>query len=145
RKSFLHASWSEASLASELSGSSALARIQSRVSAYWDRQFEKRTIATLLGVLASNVANNSSDIVVDISGVAGVLAHFNGASVQGRCFLADICGTSESDSLAEPASRQPPGHCGIPTGESYVCVLDCNTTAVHNLFMKLRRSGVDEL
>jgi len=31
RKSFLHASWSEMSLASELSGSSALERIQSRV------------------------------------------------------------------------------------------------------------------
>ena len=34
RKSFLHASWSEMSLASELSGSSALERIQSRVLAY---------------------------------------------------------------------------------------------------------------
>jgi len=54
RKSFLHQSWSEMSLASELSGSDALARVQSRVSAYWDRQFEKRVIASLLGVLASN-------------------------------------------------------------------------------------------
>ena len=81
RKSFLHASWSEMSLASELSGSSALARIQSRVSAYWDRQIEKRVISTLLGVLASNVANNASDMVVDISGQAGALANFNGASV----------------------------------------------------------------
>jgi hypothetical protein len=81
RKSFLHASWSEMSLASELSGSSALARIQSRVTAYWDRQVEKRVISTLLGVLASNVANNNSDMVVDISGQAGALANFNGASV----------------------------------------------------------------
>ena len=39
---FLHASWSEMSLASELSGSNALVRIQTRVSAYWDRQYEKR-------------------------------------------------------------------------------------------------------
>jgi len=81
RKSFLHASWSEMSLASELSGDSALARIQSRVTAYWSRQIEKRVISTLLGVLASNVANNASDMVVDISGLAGALANFNGASV----------------------------------------------------------------
>src|SRR3954452_9761767 len=37
RKSFLNQSWSEMSLASELSGSNALARIQSRVSSWWDR------------------------------------------------------------------------------------------------------------
>lgn len=81
RKSFLHASWSEMSLASELSGDSALQRIQSRVSAYWDRQFEKRVISTLLGVLASNVANNTGDMVVDISALSGAAANFNGASV----------------------------------------------------------------
>ena len=46
RKSFLHKSWSEMSLASELSGSDALVRIQSRVQAYWDAQMEKRLIAT---------------------------------------------------------------------------------------------------
>ena len=81
RKSYLHQSWSEMSLASELSGSDALARVQSRVSAYWDRQYEKRLISTLLGVLASNVANNGSDMVVDISGLSGSASAFNGASV----------------------------------------------------------------
>ena len=87
RKSYLHQSWSEMSLASELSGDSALARIQDRVSAYWDRQMEKRLISTLLGVLASNVANNGGDMVVDISGASGTLANgfpaagFNGIAV----------------------------------------------------------------
>ena len=71
RKSFLHASWSEMALASELAGASALARIQSRVSDYWDRQFEKRLIASLRGILASNVTNNSSDMVNDISQLTG--------------------------------------------------------------------------
>jgi hypothetical protein len=63
RKSFVHASWSEMSLASELSGSDALVRVQSRVQAYWDRQWEKRLIASLMGVLYSNVADNASDMV----------------------------------------------------------------------------------
>ena len=61
------------SLASELSGSEALARIQSRVMAYWDRQYEKRLIASLLGVLYSNVANNSGDMVVDIHAATGTV------------------------------------------------------------------------
>ena len=81
RKSFLHASWSEMSLASELSGSDALARIQSRVLNYWDRQYEKRLIASLLGVLYSNVANNSGDMVNDISGATGTAADFNASAV----------------------------------------------------------------
>jgi len=81
RKSFLHQSWSEMSLASELAGSDALARVQSRVQAYWDRQYEKRIIASMLGVLYSNVANNGSDMVNDISGLAGTLSNFNGDSV----------------------------------------------------------------
>jgi hypothetical protein len=73
RKSFLHSSWSEMSLASELSGSEALARVQSRVLAYWNRQWEKRLIASLLGVLYSNVANNASDMVNDIHAAAGTV------------------------------------------------------------------------
>jgi hypothetical protein len=81
RKSFLHSSWSQMSLASELSGSSALQRIQDRVLAYWDRQFEKRLISSLLGVLYSNVANNSSDMVNDISGASGGAATFNASNV----------------------------------------------------------------
>ncbi len=81
RKSFLHQSWSEMSLASELAGSDALARVQSRVQAYWDRQYEKRIIASMLGVLYSNVANHGSDMVNDISGLAGTLSNFNGNSV----------------------------------------------------------------
>jgi hypothetical protein len=47
RKSFVNQSWAQMDLASELSGSDALARIQNRVLAYWERQWEKRLIASL--------------------------------------------------------------------------------------------------
>jgi hypothetical protein len=73
RKAFLHQSWSEMSLASELSGSDALVRVQSRVQEYWDRQFEKRLIASLMGVLYSNVANNGGDMVNDVHALAGTV------------------------------------------------------------------------
>ncbi len=65
RKSFLHNSWSAMNLASELSGDDALARIQSRASAYWTRQTQRRLIASLNGVLADNVANDGGDMVLD--------------------------------------------------------------------------------
>src|ERR1019366_8468994 len=92
RKSFLHASWSEMSLASELSGSDALVRVQSRVQNYWDRQYEKRLIASLMGVLYANVANNGGDMVNDIHALSGTVTlpgtsvtvpanQFNGLSV----------------------------------------------------------------
>lgn len=81
RKSYLHQSWSEMSLASELAGEDALSLVQSRVLAYWDKQYEKRLIASLMGVLYSDVASNGSDMVVDISGVSGTGANFNGNSV----------------------------------------------------------------
>ncbi len=81
RKSFLHQSWSDMSLASELSGDDALTRVQDRVQAYWDRTFERRLIATLQGVLYSNVANNGSDMVNDISGATGTAANFSASAV----------------------------------------------------------------
>jgi hypothetical protein len=81
RKSFLHQSWSDMTLASELSGDNALTRIQDRIQAYWDRTWERRLIASLKGVLYSNVTNNASDMVHDISALTGTLANFNGVDV----------------------------------------------------------------
>ena len=81
RKSFLHNAWGAMNLASELSGSDALARIQDRASAYWERQFSRRLIASMKGILADNVANDSGDMVKDISGLAGALADFSATAV----------------------------------------------------------------
>ena len=81
RKTFANQAWGSADLAAELSGSDPLGRIQSRVSAYWDRQMEKRLIASLQGIMAANVANNNGDMVIDISGAAGAASLFNGTSV----------------------------------------------------------------
>ena len=67
RKSFLHQSWSSMALASELAGSNPLQVLQNRVVNYWDRQVEMRLVATLNGILQSNVANNSSDMVYDVT------------------------------------------------------------------------------
>ena len=81
RKSFLHGSWAAMNLASELSGENALARIQDRTAEYWNRQFQRRLISSLKGILADNVANDSGDMLLDVSGLAGDLAKFSAANV----------------------------------------------------------------
>lgn len=81
RKSFLHNSWSAMNLASELSGDDALQRIRSRTVAYWERQLQRRLIASLNGIIADNVANDSSDMVLDISALVGDAAKFSATAV----------------------------------------------------------------
>lgn len=81
RKSYLHQSWSAMNLASELAGSDALNRIQNRVSAYWERQLQRRLIASLKGILADNEANDSGDMLNDISGETGAAALFSPEAV----------------------------------------------------------------
>lgn len=81
RKSFLHNSWSAMNLASELSGDDALARIQNRAAAYWTRQLQRRLIVSLNGILADNVANDSGDMVEDISALTGGAEKFSASAV----------------------------------------------------------------
>lgn len=81
RKSFLHSSWSAMNLASELAGSDAIKRIQDRVTAYWERQLQRRLIASLKGILADNVASNGGDLLLDISTETGNAAKFSAAAV----------------------------------------------------------------
>ena len=76
RKSFLHSSWAAMNLASELSGSDALARIQDRAAAYWARQAQKRLVASLNGILVGN-----ADMVLDITAAAGAAALFSPGAV----------------------------------------------------------------
>jgi hypothetical protein len=81
RKSFLHQSWSAMNLASELAGADAIGRIQDRATAYWNRQTQRRLVASLNGILADNVANDASDMVVDISAEVGAAANFSADAV----------------------------------------------------------------
>lgn len=76
RKAFLHQSWAAMNLASELSGSNALERIQDRAAAYWARQAQKRLIASLQGILMGH-----PDMLNDISGATGAAAVFSPGAV----------------------------------------------------------------
>lgn len=68
RKAFLNQGWAAADLASELAmGSKAMEHIRSRVDRYWMRQWQRRLLASVNGILADNVDNDDSDMVEDIA------------------------------------------------------------------------------
>ena len=66
RKAFLNASWSETDLAAELAlGGDAMTRVRTRIDTYWRRQWQRRLVASLNGVLAGNVKDDDGDMVFD--------------------------------------------------------------------------------
>ena len=60
-------SWASMRLVEELTNSDPMARISARTGAYWARQFDDIAIASVRGVFADNIANDSGDMVNDIS------------------------------------------------------------------------------
>lgn len=68
RKAFMNQGWSESDLAAELaSGGNAMRRIRARVDTYWMRRWQRRVIATTVGLFLNNVADDDGDMVHDIS------------------------------------------------------------------------------
>ena len=59
--------WSTANLTRELAGSDPMKRIAQRSGAYWALQFDDVAISTARGLFADNIANDSGDMVNDIS------------------------------------------------------------------------------
>lgn len=77
RKTWLNQAFGEMDLVQELAGESPLQHVRNRFGTYWMRVQERRLIAICVGILASNVANNASDMLVDISANAGAAALFS--------------------------------------------------------------------
>lgn len=64
--------WSTADLAGELAGSDPMNRIVSRVNAWWGREMNTLTLASINGVIAANIAQNAGDMVYSAGvGVGG--------------------------------------------------------------------------
>lgn len=74
-------SWSATRLAKELAGADPMQRIQARTSEWWNRVFDRWTISTLNGVINSNVANNASDMVLDISAGVGAAGKISASAI----------------------------------------------------------------
>lgn len=70
RISYLNQGYSAADLVVELAGSDPMRRIRNRFGTYWQRQWQRRIIASAVGLLADNEANDDGDMVYD--GAAGL-------------------------------------------------------------------------
>ena len=68
RTAYLNQGYSSADLSAELAGSDPMQRVRNRFGTYWMRQWQRRVVACLEGVLADNVANDDGDMVNDIAG-----------------------------------------------------------------------------
>jgi hypothetical protein len=67
-KAFMNQGWSVADLASELAmGAKAMDQVRARTDMYYQRQFQRRLIASANGVMADNVANDNGDMVVNVA------------------------------------------------------------------------------
>lgn len=71
RKAWLNQSYSDMDLVQELTGSSPMQHIRNRFGVYWTRQFQRRVLASSVGIMNDNIANDGGDMVVDISGNPG--------------------------------------------------------------------------
>lgn len=76
RKAFMNQGFADMDLVVELTGSDPMRQIRNRFGTYWLRQWQRRLIATMVGVMNDNIANDGGDMVVDISGNAGEDAVF---------------------------------------------------------------------
>ena len=64
-------SWSAMDLAAELALADPVAAITGRIGQYWATNNEKRIIKSVRGLIADNIANDSKDMILDISVAAG--------------------------------------------------------------------------
>ncbi len=67
RKTFWTQAWAAARLVNPLAGSDPMAQIAAQTGQYWARRLQKRLAALAVGMYNNNVANNSGDMVVDVT------------------------------------------------------------------------------
>ncbi len=92
-------SWSSADLSGQLSGADPMSAIANRVAAYWARQEQRTTIATIQGIIADNIANDSGDMVKDVS-TTGAIADSNRFSAEAFIDACQTLGDRQEDLAA---------------------------------------------
>lgn len=81
RKQTREKAWGTNDLVTVFAGSDPIQALQDMVVDYWSEAFDQIAIKTAVGFFAKNIATNSSDLVLDISGAAGAAAVFSSDAV----------------------------------------------------------------
>lgn len=74
---YMHKAWSTMDLAREIGSQDPLGAIIDRVSQYWATVTQSRLIQSVVGVIKDNVANDGSDMVIDISEATNAVTDAN--------------------------------------------------------------------
>jgi hypothetical protein len=67
RRQLRERGWGANDISAVEAGDDPLTAIQNRVIEYWAREFDKNLVNSVTGVIADNIANDSSDLINDIS------------------------------------------------------------------------------
>ena len=103
RKQVRNKVWGSNDLVKVFSGSDAVEFAKTKVVPYWAQAFDQLSIKSIIGVLANNAADDSGDLINDISALAGTAAYFSdNAVIDAQALLGEngVIGASGSDFAA---------------------------------------------
>lgn len=81
RRQFREKAWGSNMIAGISAGEDIVSMLGAKAGNYWTQAYDQLAIATLKGVVADNIANDSGDLVNDISGGAGSAAIISDSAV----------------------------------------------------------------
>ena len=81
RRQFREKAWGANSLSRIEAGSDPMAALIAMVTAYWAQAFDLISIYTMRGIVADNIANDSGDLVNDVSAGVAAAGYFSDAAV----------------------------------------------------------------
>ena len=83
RTLYLNKGYGVADLTSELANSEPMQHIRNRFGTYWERQWQRYLLSAARGVIASNIANNAGDMVIDAGATISASAFQDAAYTAG--------------------------------------------------------------
>ncbi|MDF2489442.1 MAG: hypothetical protein K0S77_2064 [Pseudomonas sp.] len=83
RAAYLNEGWNCMNLVKNITNQDPLEFVAGRLTSYWQRQAQRRTIATTVGIYNDNVASNGGDMVVDAGGTINAAAIIRAKATMG--------------------------------------------------------------
>ncbi len=83
RAAYLNEGWNAMNLVKNITNQDPLEFVASRLTSYWQRQAQRRAIATTIGVYNDNVANDGGDMVIDAGGTINAAAIIRAKATMG--------------------------------------------------------------
>ncbi|MDC4442175.1 phage coat protein [Acinetobacter baumannii] len=83
RTLYLNKGYGTADLSTELANSEPMQHIRNRFGKYWERQWQRYLLGAARGVIASNIANNNGDMVIDAGATVSANAFQDAAFTAG--------------------------------------------------------------